>query len=447
MPVAVIVAGGFGTRARGMTGGAQPKALLEVAGVPIIVRQLRVLAREGIERVVVLAGHLGEPLRDALPPEASRLGLSLGVTIEREPQGTAGSLRSLGEASGHDQLLVVYGDIVFDLCLPRLFAFHRRQGGIATIVAHPNDHPETSDLLVAEPDGKITAVLARRDRLPGDYRNLVPAGLYVCRPEILGYISSGQPLDFVADLFPALLRASEPLHAYNTPEYLRDMGTPERRARAETDLVRGRVAAQHASRERPALFFDCDGVLNHEPGGDGVLKPEDVVLLPGAAAAVRRARDAGFLTVAVTNKPQVAKGLISPEGLQRVLGRLETLLARDGAVLDRIYVCPHHPDRGFAGEVAELKIACECRKPAPGMLGQALADLPVAVRQSAIIGDSWRDVAAGRAAGIFTYGVRTGEGCHTMPPGLRPDAMFADVGEAVDFALGSVRPAASEATS
>src|SRR5687768_12923576 len=131
MPVAVIVAGGFGTRARGMTGGAQPKALLEVAGVPIIVRQLRVLAREGVERVVVLAGHLGEPLRAALPPEASRLGLSLGVTIEREPQGTAGSLRSLGEASGHDQLLVVYGDIVFDLCLPRLFAFHRRQGGIA----------------------------------------------------------------------------------------------------------------------------------------------------------------------------------------------------------------------------------------------------------------------------------------------------------------------------
>lgn len=447
MPVAVIVAGGFGTRARGMTGGRRPKALVEVAGVPIIVRQLRVLAREGIERVIVLAGHLGEPLRDALPTEASRLGLSLDVTIEHEPQGTAGTLRTLGQTTRHEELLVVYGDIIFDLYLPRLVAFHRRQGGIATIVAHPNDHPETSDLLVAEPDGRITAVLTRRNRPPGDYRNLVPAGLYVCQPDILRSLSSGERLDFVADVFPALLRGGETLYAYNTPEYLRDMGTPERLARAELDLAQGRVAARHAARERPALFFDCDGVLNREPGGDGVLTPEDIVLLPGAAAAVRRARDAGFLTVAVTNKPQVAKGLISPQGLQRILGRLETLLARGGAVLDRIYVCPHHPEGGFAGEVAELKVACACRKPAPGMLRQALADLPVAIRQSAIIGDTWRDVAAGRAAGIVTYGVRTGEGCRTMPPGLRPDAMFADVAEAVECALDHARPAAPGARS
>jgi len=447
MPVAVIVAGGLGTRARGMTGGRRPKALVEVAGVPIIVRQLRVLAREGIERVILLAGHRGESLRDTLPAEAARLGVTLGVTIEREPQGTAGSLRALGETIGNDDLLVVYGDIVFDLCLPRLVAFHDRHGGMATIVAHPNDHPETSDLLVAEPDGRITTVLTRGNRPPGDYRNLVPAGLYVCRPDILRYLSSGERRDFVADLFPALLQAGESLYAYNTPEYLRDMGTPERLALAELDLAQGRVAARHASRERPALFFDCDGVLNHEPGGDGVLGPEDVVLLPGAAAAVRRAHDAGFLTVAVTNKPQVAKGLISPQDLQRVLGRLETLLARDGAVLDRIYVCPHHPEGGFAGEVAELKVACACRKPAPGMLRQALADLPVAVRRSAIIGDSWRDVAAGRAAGIVTYGVRTGEGCRTMPPGLRPDAMFADVTAAVECALDAARPAAPEARS
>ena len=307
---------------------------------------------------------------------------------------------------------------------------------MATIVAHPNDHPETSDLLVTEPDGRITAVLTRGTRPPGDYRNLVPAGPYVCRPDIRRYLLvGGAPSDFVADLFPAL-RAGETLYAYNTPDYLRDMGTPERLALAEIDLASGRVAARHASRERPALFFDCDGVLNHEPGGDGVVGPEDVVLLPGAAAAVRRARDAGFLTVAVTNKPQVAKGLISPQGLRRVLGRLETLLARGGAVLDRIYVLrPHHPEGGFAGEVAELKIACGCRKPAPGMLRQALADLPVTIRRSAIIGDSWRDVAAGRAAGIVTYGVRTGEGCRAMPPGLQPDAMFADVAEAVEFAL------------
>lgn len=442
MQVAVIVAGGVGARARSMTGDRVPKALLEVAGVPIIVRQLRLLAREGVARVIVLAGHLGDRLREVLSPEGGRLGVELTVSIEGEPRGTAGSLATVRDRIGRDDFLVVYGDIVFDLCLSRLFDFHRRHAAVATIVAHPNDHPETSDLLAAGPDGRVTAVLPRRDRPPGDYRNLVPAGMYVCQPRLLEYLSPVGRVDFVHDLFPALVGAGEVLYAYNTPEYLRDMGTPERCALAAADLASGQVAALRADRPRPALFFDCEGVLNREPGGHGVLTPDAIVLLPGAAAAVRRVREAGVLTVGITNKPQVAKGMVSPDGLQALLARIETLLAREGAMLDRIYACPHHPDRGFAGEVVELKIPCPCRKPAPGMLRQAMIDLPVAAAQSAFIGDSWRDIAAARAAGVFAYGVRTGEGCRAMPPGLRPDATFSDVAEAVAFALDYRRLAA-----
>lgn len=442
MTVAVIVAGGLGTRARGMTGDDLPKALLEVAGVPIVVRQLRLLAREGIERVVVLAGYLGERLRDVLVPEGDRLGLPVDVSIEREPRGTAGGLVTLRDGLGRDDFLVVYGDIVFDLCLSRLLDFHRRHGALATIVAHPNDHPETSDLLAADADGRVRAVLPRRDRPPGDYRNLVPAGVYACQPGLVEHLPPGERVDFVHDLFPALVRKGVRVYAYNTPEYLRDMGTPERRALAAADLASGKVTALRADRARPALFFDCEGVLNREPGGHGVLTPDDVVLLPGAAAAVCRTREAGVLAVGVTNKPQVAKGMVSEAGLQSLLGRIETLLAREGAMLDRLYACPHHPDRGFAGEVEALKIDCACRKPAPGLLRQAMVDLPVAAGRSAFVGDSWRDVGAARAAGIFAYAVRTGEGGRTMPPGLRPDATFADVAEAVGFALDYRRLAA-----
>jgi histidinol-phosphate phosphatase family protein len=435
MPPAVIVAGGLGTRARSMTGEGVPKALLEVAGVPIVVRQLRLLAREGVERVVVLAGHLGERVRDVVVPEGAALGLDVGVSIEPEPRGTAGALTMVADAIGGADFLVVYGDIVFDLSLSRLVDFHRRHGALVTIVAHPNDHPETSDLLVAESDGRITAILPHRHRAPGDHRNLVAAGVYACRPDVLRHLPAAGRCDFIHDLFPALLRAGEPVYAYNTPEYLRDMGSPGRFAQAEADLASGRVAARRAGRPRPALFFDCDGVLNREPGGHGVLVPDDVELLAGAAAAVRRAHEAGWLTIGVTNKPQVAKGMVTPEGLSALLGRLETLLAREGATLDRLYACPHHPDRGFAGEVVELKVACRCRKPAPGLLEQAMRDVPVAAAQSALIGDSWRDVAAAHAAGVFAYGVRTGAGCRSMPPGVRPDAVFADVAEAVAFTL------------
>src|SRR5262245_382348 len=168
MLLAIIVAGGLGTRARGMTGDRLPKAMLEVAGAAIIVRQLGLLAREGIERVIVLAGHLGSSLRNTLLPAGGRLGLQVTVSIEREPRGTAGSLDTVRDAIGREDFLVIYGDIVFDVCLSRLFEFHRRHRATATIVAHPNDHPETSDLLAAGPDGRVTAVLPRHDRPPGD---------------------------------------------------------------------------------------------------------------------------------------------------------------------------------------------------------------------------------------------------------------------------------------
>jgi histidinol-phosphate phosphatase family protein len=194
---------------------------------------------------------------------------------------------------------------------------------------------------------------------------------------------------------------------------------------------------------RPAIFFDCDGVLNEEPGDPGVVVPDEVKTIPGAGAALKRARAAGLLTVAVTNRPQIARGLVTFEGLDHILGRLEALLAEDGGVLDRIYFCPHYPEPGFAGEIAALKIRCECRKPGTLLLRQALADLPIDRPRSMLIGDSLRDIGAARGIGIWAYGVRTGYGCRDrerypresgVPP--IPDLMFETVSEAVDFGIG-----------
>jgi len=184
-----------------------------------------------------------------------------------------------------------------------------------------------------------------------------------------------------------------------------------------------------------AVCFDVDGVLNREPGGHGVLSPDDVVLLPGAAQALRLATEAGYLTIGVTNRPQLAKGMVDAAGLGRIFGRLETLLAREKAWLNRIYYCPHHPEAGFAGEVAALKIACRCRKPGPGLLEEAARDLNIDLHASAMIGDSPRDIGAARAMGIRIYGVETGAGFAGSD--LRPDALFAGVADAVRFITGA----------
>jgi mannose-1-phosphate guanylyltransferase/phosphomannomutase len=436
---AAIVAGGRGTRATTMTGDSIPKALLPVGGVPIIIRQLRVLAREGVKRVSVLAGFLGDQLRPTLAAEADALGLTLDIMIEAAPRGTAGCLVDLFPAS--EDIFIIYGDMLFDVALKPLYDFHRGQRTLLTIVAHPNDHPRTSDLIVEE-NGFVKAFLPVGQRPEDDYRNLVPAGLYLASPDFFRSLTPSVKADLSHEVIPTLLAAGTPIAVYNTAEYMRDVGSPQRHSMAEADLVAGLPEALNNAHRRPAIFFDCDGVLNNEPGVQGALQPDDVTLIDGAGNAVRSMRVAGMLAVAVTNRPQVAKGFVTIDGLSRILGRLEALLAADGGVLDRIYFCPHHPEAGFPGEVAALKIHCECRKPGTLMLRQAISDLPIDVERSAIIGDSLRDIGAGRQANIWCYGVRTGHGCRDADRVWRearirpvPDLMFADVSEAVDFAV------------
>jgi histidinol-phosphate phosphatase family protein len=437
---AAIIAGGLGTRAAAMTADLIPKALLPVAGVPIIFRQMRVLRREGVTRVSVLAGHLGDRLRPALEAEASTLGLPLQVIVEPKPLGTAGCLTALDP--GTQEVLLVYGDMLFDLTLPPLREFHRRQNALLTVVAHPNDHPRSSDLLI-EHDGLVQEILPHRQPRRDDYRNLVPAGLYLASPAFFAVLERGATADMINDVLPRLIATGCSIAAYNTPEYLRDVGSPERHALAERDLLGGRVRALNREHPLPAIFFDCDGVLNEEPGDPGVVVPDQVKAIPGAGAAVRGASEAGLLTVAVTNRPQLAKGLVSFEGVDHILGRLEALLAQDGGVLDRIYFCPHHPQAGIAGEIAALKIRCECRKPGTLLLRQALVDLPIDRARSMVIGDSLRDIGAARGIGIWAYGVRTGYGCRDRERYRReagtppvPDLMFESVSEAVAFGIG-----------
>src|SRR5438132_892846 len=165
---AAIVAGGLGTRAAGMTAGRIPKALLPVAGVPIIFRQLRVLRREGVSRISVLAGHLADALQPALAPEAAALGLQLEIVVEPQPLGTAGCLAVIDP--GAEETLIVYGDMLFDIALAPLREFHRSQQTLLTVVAHPNDHPRTSDLIV-EQARLVKEILPRDKPRHDDHRN------------------------------------------------------------------------------------------------------------------------------------------------------------------------------------------------------------------------------------------------------------------------------------
>ena len=196
------------------------------------------------------------------------------------------------------------------------------------------------------------------------------------------------------------------------------------------------LGATLAMTGKPAIFFDIDGVLNREPGENGVVRPEDIVLLPGAGGAIAAAKQAGFLAVGITNRAQVAKGSITLSELDTIFAHLQTLLAADGAALDKIYFCPHHPQ----GVVPEFTMKCECRKPGSLLYRRAIVELGIDAGRSFVIGDSLRDIGGAKAIGVPAFGVRTGYGCQDGDryegrlPLPVPDRMFDDVGAAAAFA-------------
>jgi D-glycero-D-manno-heptose 1,7-bisphosphate phosphatase len=178
------------------------------------------------------------------------------------------------------------------------------------------------------------------------------------------------------------------------------MGTPERFSAVSRDFAEGRVQAKNLKNKQKAIFLDRDGTINRHIGF--LRKPEELELLPGAAEAVKRINASGYLAVVITNQPVIARGEVTTEQLQIIHNKLETLLGREGAYIDGLYYCPHHPDKGFEGEVPELKIECDCRKPKPGLILKAAQDFNIDLQSSWMIGDGKNDIGAGKNAGCKT---------------------------------------------
>jgi histidinol-phosphate phosphatase family protein len=202
----------------------------------------------------------------------------------------------------------------------------------------------------------------------------------------------------------------------------------------EHDMLSGKVARMNRRFPRPAIFLDRDGVLNRD-SMEHIPTPAALELLPRVAEAVQRINRSDYLAVCVTNQPMIAKGFASEADLAAVHAKLEHELGAAGAYLDRIYYCPHHPDRGFAGERPELKIACDCRKPNTGMIERAAADMHIDLSKSWIIGDRTVDIECARRARLRSILVRTGAGGSDRQYECKPQAIVDDLWEAVEMTL------------
>lgn len=407
----VIMAGGRGTRISELFPDI-PKPLIPIEGIPVLEREIISLRDQGFEDIIMTVSHMGEKIINYFG-DGSKLGVEIQYYNEITPLGNAGALFKLREQLGDEPFLLLNADAVFDVDFNRMVRFHQEHGGLVTLFTHPNNHPYDSGLIVANNDMSVQSWLAKEDVRPIYYKNRVNAGLHVIDPKVLDMVTvdidkigtldeqSGKTVK--VDLDRQLLKplaGTGKMFCYDSPEYVKDMGTPERFSQVEEDFKAGRVSAKNLSNKQKAIFLDRDGTINKYVGF--LRDINDFALIDGVAEAIKAINTSGYLAVIATNQPVIARGEVTYEELNEIHNKMETLLGNQGAYLDAIYYCPHHPDSGFDGEVKELKFDCDCRKPKPGLLLKAAEELNIDLSKSWMIGDSKNDIMAGKNAGCKT---------------------------------------------
>ncbi|MDR2417793.1 MAG: HAD-IIIA family hydrolase [Treponema sp.] len=395
----IIMAGGKGTRIASVASDI-PKPMIPLHGKPILEYQLECLRENGLSDIIIGIGHLGQAIQDYFG-DGAKFGCHIVYYAETSPLGTAGALYKIAadpDYALNTDFILLHGDTIFDLDFSRFIAFHYEKHARVSLVAHPNSHPFDSALLITDSENRVIQWLNKED--PRQYyQNQVNAGVHILSKTLF---TETQPdrekVDLDRDILKPLISSGEgSVYAYSTPEYIKDMGTPDRYAQVAADIKKGLVKQRNLSHKQKAIFLDRDGTLNKLNGF--ITKPEQFDLLDGVTDAIRAINEAGFLAIVITNQPVIARGEATPDELRLIHNKLETELGKAGAYIDDIFFCPHHPDKGFAGERLEYKIDCNCRKPKPGMILSAARKYNIDLSRSYMVGDDMKDVEAGRAAG------------------------------------------------
>lgn len=413
----VIMAGGKGTRISSVTSEI-PKPMIKIEGIPVLEREIECLKAQGFDDILITVSHLGNIIMDYFGDGSGKspvTGLPFGVRIEyyfeNEPLGNAGALFKIKDMLTEDFLLL-NADAIFDMDFNRFVEYHRRHCGLVTIFTHPNDHPYDSGLIIADKNGAVERWLTKEEERPRYYRNRVNAGIHIINTKILEL--SGIDAETVGkldsdgkyvkvDLDRQLLKplaGTGKMFCYDSPEYVKDMGTPDRYYSVCADYREGRVTERNLKNKQRAIFIDRDGTINKYVGF--LRNIDDFELIDGVAEAIRKINESGYLAIIVTNQPVIARGEVSFDELETIHNKMETLLGKEAAYIDAIYFCPHHPHKGYSGERVELKYDCDCRKPKPGMLLRAANDFNIDLSKSWMVGDGENDIKAGISAGCKT---------------------------------------------
>ncbi len=389
----VVIAGGFGTRLKDYAP-MLPKCLNQVGDFTLLEQTCKVFSESGLKKVHLLLGHLSEAVISEIPSLSRKHRLKITFSIEQQPLGTGGSLLSSLSVLDNEFLLT-YGDLYLDIDL-RYFSnlFENSDYDFAQLI-HPTNHLHDSDLVIIDSSNSILGYALKPRPKDLLFRNLANSGVYAFKKEtLLTHRQEEGKVDLDKEILPDLIARKMKGLAIRNLGYVRDAGTIERISSIKGDIRTGLTRA----RLKPAVFLDRDGTINKNRGY--ISRPEQIELYEDVPSIIKQFNELGFWVIVITNQPVVARGEATMEDLDFVHARIDSLLGESEAYIDQYFICPHHPHKGYVGEITALKIECSCRKPKTGLLEQAYKEFPIDLSKSYFFGDSEIDMIAAKSFNI-----------------------------------------------
>lgn len=295
---AVLMAGGKGTRIQSIAPDI-PKPMVQIGGKPVLEHEIDCLRKQGITNIIITVSHLHSVITDYFG-DGSRFGVSIRYFHELSPLGNAGALYRLrGELT--EDFFLLNADVMLDVDFIRMLAYHKSKYAVATVLSHPNSHPYDSGLIIADETSAVTRWLSKDDPRPEFYKNCVNAGVHILSPAALDFselnakrVDCGEKVDLDRHILKPMAGSAK-LYRYNSPEFVMDMGTPDRYHRVQQAFLQGRIQKRNLRWPQRAVFLDRDGTINKYVG---FLKDiNDFELLPGVSSAVKAINESGYLCI------------------------------------------------------------------------------------------------------------------------------------------------------
>lgn len=400
---AVTSIGGKGTRIKSISNG-KPKGLLEINGKTVIYKIAEQIALCGIKNLVLLRGYKSELFDNEIIKIQRQLDLNIISYIEKEALGECGALWEIRDQINSKDLLFVLGDIVFDVDLQRFIDFHKRLDSQFSLITHLSSHPEDSDLIRAPNGTQISDFKFKNQDKNNSFKGFLGnAGISLFNTEILDLIKSDSNIKnktVFRNLAYEFFKLFKRIYSYNTSEYIVDIGTPERLKKVIEDEKTNQIKERNYKFKQKCLFLDRDNTLIKCSKGKYIIDLNDIQIKKDKIKKIINLRKNFDLCIIITNQPQISMGLLNLETLYDINCQLIIKLLNLGLKIDEISFCPHHPHKGYHGEVSILKEDCFCRKPNPGMIFYQTFLRNIDLENSVLVGDSKSDMLAAMNSGM-----------------------------------------------